>query len=90
LTVPNPRNLGFALELSAPRYFHDVEHARRAVRWNAATFVSDDGELLADPEQGGGGYGKAVYVEPWLFRACFRQGGKPGDCSDDANMHPVR
>jgi hypothetical protein len=28
------------------------------------------------------------YVEPWLFRACIRQGGKPGDCSDDANVHP--
>jgi hypothetical protein len=21
-------------------------------------------------------------------RACIQQGGKPGDCSDDANLHP--
>jgi hypothetical protein len=27
-------------------------------------------------------------TEPWLFRACIRQGGRPGDCSDDANSHP--
>ena len=24
------------------------------------------------------------YIEPWLYRACIRQGGKPIDCSDDA------
>ena len=29
-----------------------------------------------------------TYVEPWLFRACIRSGGRPGDCSDDANAHP--
>jgi endonuclease YncB( thermonuclease family) len=28
------------------------------------------------------------YVEPWLYRACIRRGGKPGDCSDDENAHP--
>jgi endonuclease YncB( thermonuclease family) len=28
------------------------------------------------------------YVEPWLYRVCIRRGGKPGDCSDDANAHP--
>jgi hypothetical protein len=27
-------------------------------------------------------------VEPWLFRACIREGGKPEACSDDANAHP--
>jgi endonuclease YncB( thermonuclease family) len=24
------------------------------------------------------------FVEPWLFRACLRGGGRPSDCSDDA------
>nr|WP_035724779.1 thermonuclease family protein [Bradyrhizobium sp. ARR65] len=28
------------------------------------------------------------YVAPWLYRACIRSGGKPADCSDDANAHP--
>jgi endonuclease YncB( thermonuclease family) len=28
------------------------------------------------------------YVEPWLYRACVREGGRPGNCSDDANAHP--
>ena len=31
---------------------------------------------------------KGSYVEPWLFRACIKRGGKPADCSDDANPHP--
>jgi hypothetical protein len=26
---------------------------------------------------------------PWLYRTSIRDGGKPGDCSDDdANLHP--
>jgi endonuclease YncB( thermonuclease family) len=41
-----------------------------------------------DAEQAGRGMWAGSYVEPWLFRVCIRQGGKPGDCSDDANAHP--
>ena len=36
----------------------------------------------------GRGIWAGSYVAPWLFRACIRQGGKPDDCSDDANLHP--
>jgi len=39
-------------------------------------------------EHAGRGMWAGSYVEPWLFRACIRQGGRPGDCSDDANSHP--
>ena len=28
------------------------------------------------------------FVEPWRYRVCIRNGGKPGGCSDDANAHP--
>jgi len=41
-----------------------------------------------DAEHAGRGMWAGSYIEPWLFRACIRQGGKPGDCSDDANTHP--
>jgi endonuclease YncB( thermonuclease family) len=41
-----------------------------------------------DAEHAGRGIWEGSYVEPWLFRACIRQGGRPGDCSDDANSHP--
>jgi endonuclease YncB( thermonuclease family) len=41
-----------------------------------------------DAEHAGRGMWAGSYVEPWLFRACIRQGGKPGECSDDANAHP--
>jgi endonuclease YncB( thermonuclease family) len=37
-----------------------------------------------DAEHAGRGMWQGSYVEPWLFRACIRRGGKPGDCSDDA------
>jgi hypothetical protein len=40
-----------------------------------------------DAEHAGRGIWQGSYVEPWLFRACIGQGGKPGDCSDDANSH---
>jgi endonuclease YncB( thermonuclease family) len=36
----------------------------------------------------GRGIWQGSYVEPWLFRACIRQRGKSGNCSDNANMHP--
>jgi endonuclease YncB( thermonuclease family) len=41
-----------------------------------------------EAEHAGRGMWAGSYVEPWLFRACIRQGGKPGECSDDANSHP--
>jgi endonuclease YncB( thermonuclease family) len=41
-----------------------------------------------DAEHAGRGIWEGSYVEPWLFRACIRSGGKSGDCSDDANAHP--
>jgi endonuclease YncB( thermonuclease family) len=37
-----------------------------------------------DAEHAGRGIWEGTYVEPWLFRACIRKGGRPGDCSDDA------
>ena len=41
-----------------------------------------------DAEHAGRGMWQGSYVEPWLFRACTRRGGRPGGCSDDANSHP--
>ena len=41
-----------------------------------------------DADHAGRGIWAGSYVAPWLFRACIRQGGRPGDCSDDANSHP--
>src|ERR1700721_1813626 len=40
-----------------------------------------------EAEHAGRGMWAGSYVEPWLFRVCIRRGGKPGDCSDDANAH---
>ena len=40
-----------------------------------------------DAEHAGRGIWEGTYVEPWLFRVRIRQGGRPGDCSDDANAH---
>ncbi len=44
-------------------------------------------KVQRDAEHAGRGMWQGSYVEPWLFRACIRQGGKTGDCSDDANSH---
>ena len=41
-----------------------------------------------DAEHAGRGIWAGSYVEPWLYRACIRQGGRPTVCSDDANAHP--
>jgi endonuclease YncB( thermonuclease family) len=41
-----------------------------------------------EAEQAGRGTWKGSYVEPWLYRVCIRAGGKPADCSDDANAYP--
>ena len=45
-------------------------------------------DVQREAEQAGRGMWAGSYVEPWLFRVCIRQGGKPSDCSDDANAHP--
>jgi endonuclease YncB( thermonuclease family) len=34
------------------------------------------------------GIWKGSYVEPWLYRVCIRAGGRPAECSDDANARP--
>jgi endonuclease YncB( thermonuclease family) len=39
-------------------------------------------------ERSGRGIWKGSYVEPWLYRACIRAGGRPTNCSDNANDHP--
>jgi endonuclease YncB( thermonuclease family) len=41
-----------------------------------------------EAEHAGRGIWAGSYVEPWLFRACIRLGGRPRDCSDDAQSHP--
>ena len=46
----------------------------------------DDAQREA--KRAGRGMWAGSYVEPWLFRVCIRRGGKPRDCSDDANAHP--
>jgi endonuclease YncB( thermonuclease family) len=42
-----------------------------------------------DAEHARRGIWVGSYVEPWLYRECIRRGGKSGDCSDDANSHPL-
>lgn len=46
------------------------------------------GAIQHDAEQAGRGIWKGSYVEPWLYRACLRAGGRPAECSDDAKAHP--
>jgi endonuclease YncB( thermonuclease family) len=41
-----------------------------------------------DADRAGRGIWAGSYVEPWLYRACVRLGGRPAGCSDDANAHP--
>lgn len=43
---------------------------------------SDTAQREAD--QAGRGVWAGSYVVPWLYRACIKLGGKPSDCSDDA------
>lgn len=45
----------------------------------------DSAQLEAD--HAGRGVWAGSYVAPWLYRACVKAGGKPGDCSDDASAH---
>jgi endonuclease YncB( thermonuclease family) len=44
--------------------------------------------IQRDAEHAGRGMWAGSYVEPWLFRVCVRAGGRPVECSDDANAHP--
>jgi endonuclease YncB( thermonuclease family) len=46
------------------------------------------GKAQRDADHAGRGVWAGSYVEPGLFRACIRVGGKPSDCSDDANANP--
>ena len=46
------------------------------------------GQAQSDAEHSGRGMWSGSYVEPWLYRVCIRTGGRPADCSDDANAHP--
>jgi endonuclease YncB( thermonuclease family) len=46
------------------------------------------GKIQHEAEQAGRGMWAGSYVEPWLYRVCIRAGGRPAECSDDANAHP--
>lgn len=46
------------------------------------------GKIQHEAEQAGRGMWAGNYVEPWLYRVCIRAGGRPAECSDDANAHP--
>jgi len=54
------------------------QYSRR--RYNAAQ---------RDAERAGRGIWSGSYVEPWLYRACIRANGRPAECSDNANAHPL-
>jgi endonuclease YncB( thermonuclease family) len=45
-------------------------------------------KIQREAEHAGRGMWSGSYVAPWLYRVCIRAGGKPADCSDDANAHP--
>jgi endonuclease YncB( thermonuclease family) len=46
------------------------------------------GLIQRKAEHEGRGIWSGSYVEPWLYRVCIRAGGRPAECSDDANAHP--
>ena len=46
------------------------------------------GDAQRAAEHAGRGIWAGSYIEPWLYRACIRQGGRPAVCSDDASAHP--
>ena len=39
----------------------------------------------SEAQRAGRGMWSGSYVAPWAYRACRRNGGRPGDCSDDAS-----
>jgi endonuclease YncB( thermonuclease family) len=45
------------------------------------------GVAQRDAEHAGRGIWSASFVEPRLFRACVREGGRPSGCSDEAAPH---
>jgi endonuclease YncB( thermonuclease family) len=45
-------------------------------------------KIQREAEHAGRGMWSGSYVEPWLYRACIRAGGRPAACSDDANVRP--
>jgi endonuclease YncB( thermonuclease family) len=44
--------------------------------------------IQREAEHTGRGMWAGSYVEPWLYRVCICAGGRPAECSDDANAHP--
>jgi endonuclease YncB( thermonuclease family) len=46
------------------------------------------GRVQQEAERTGRGIWRGSYVEPWRYRVCIRAGGRPSECSDDANAHP--
>jgi endonuclease YncB( thermonuclease family) len=58
-----------------------------ALDWPQYSHRKYDG-AQRDADHAGRGMWAGSYVEPWLYRACIRQGGTPGGCSDDTNAHP--
>lgn len=45
-------------------------------------------KIQKEAERGGRGMWSGSYVQPWQYRTCIRSGGRPAQCSDDANAHP--
>lgn len=41
----------------------------------------------SEAQRAGRGIWAGRYVAPWVYRACKRNGGRPSDCSDEANTH---
>jgi endonuclease YncB( thermonuclease family) len=41
-----------------------------------------------EAERAGLGMWVGRYVVPWRYRACVRAGGRPSECSDEANVRP--
>ncbi len=46
------------------------------------------GAVQQDAEKAERGIWQGSFVEPWLYRACIRAGGRPAECSDDVMAHP--
>ena len=45
-------------------------------------------KIQKEAERAGRGMWSGSYVQPWQYRTCIRSGGRPAQCSDDANAHP--
>ncbi|WMT71133.1 hypothetical protein [Bradyrhizobium sp. Ash2021] len=72
--IPLPNGRQLVTLMDAGEYFQSLPKAKQnATPWRNAT------EALLQVVD---------YVEPWLYRACIRAGGRLADCSDDANAHP--